>query len=328
MRPIKTILVAIKDPTTKTSAAASKAAQLAKGLKARLILFHDIATPMYAEAIYARQVDLKSLQRETQAMRREQLEKIAQRLRQHAIEVEVAAEWDFPVYEAVIRMANRVGADLVVAENHASGTHRARWLLAYTDWELLRLCPVPVLLVKSRALYHHPRIMASVDPLHAYAKPANLDRQILRAGAQIAAALHGELHGLHAYMPPMPIVPTFASGPIMDMGTQRDETERDARERMNRELDGYEIRRGNRHLVEGRPVEVIPSVTKSSRTNILVMGAVSRSGLKRFFIGNTAESVIDSVSCDVLIVKPQRFESKVPRTSRGVQILATPIMPG
>jgi universal stress protein E len=36
------------------------------------------------------------------------------------------------------------------------------------------------------------------------------------------------------------------------------------------------------------------------------MGATSRSGLKRIFIGNTAEHVLDSLQCDVLVVKTRR----------------------
>jgi universal stress protein E len=93
-----------------------------------------------------------------------------------------------------------------VENHHGTGRHPARWLLAYTDWELLRLCPIPVLLVKNRRLYHRPRVLAAVDPAHAHAKPSNLDRQILRAGAQLVHALHGELHALHALLPPMPVV--------------------------------------------------------------------------------------------------------------------------
>jgi universal stress protein E len=40
------------------------------------------------------------------------------------------------------------------------------------------------------------------------------------------------------------------------------------------------------------------------RASLVVMGAISRSGLKRIFIGNTAEQVLDSLRCDLLIVKP------------------------
>ena len=41
--------------------------------------------------------------------------------------------------------------------------------------------------------------------------------------------------------------------------------------------------------------------------NLVVMGAVSRSGLNRIFIGNTAERVLDDLPCDVLVVKPGRL---------------------
>src|SRR5436190_16830358 len=154
MQPIRRILVAVKNPAARALPAVNKAAQIAKGLGAHLTLFHDIATPLYAEALRGREVDLHSWQREVQTARREQLEKLAARIRKHGIDVDVAADWDFPAYEAIIRKAQRASADLVVIENHhGTGRHPARWLLAYTDWELLRLCPLPVLLVKNRRLY-------------------------------------------------------------------------------------------------------------------------------------------------------------------------------
>src|SRR5687767_4928974 len=224
MQPIRRILVAVKDPAARTLPAVNKAAQIAKGLHAQLTLFHDIATPLYAEALQGRGIDLGSLQREVQTARREQLEKVAARIRKHGIDVDVAADWDYPPYEAIIRKAQRVSADLVVVENHhGTGRHPARWLLAYTDWELLRLCPIPVLLVKSRRLYHRPRVLAAVDPSHAYAKPSNLDRQILRAGAQLVHALRGELHALHVFNPPLAVMPAMPDGPLVGLEADREQ---------------------------------------------------------------------------------------------------------
>ena len=329
MQPIRRILVAIKDPAARALPAVNKAAQIAKGLKAQLTLFHDIATPLYAEALQGRDVDLKSWQREVQTSRREQLEKVAARVRKHGIDVDVAADWDFPPYEAIIRKAQRISADLLVVENHhGTGRHPARWLLAYTDWELLRLCPIPVLLVKNRRLYHRPRVLAAVDPSHAHAKPSNLDRQILRAGAQLVHALHGELHALHVMLPALPVVPAMPDGPLLDIGAERAGIESRARDKLARAVDGFDVKRSHCHLVEGRPNEVIPRTAKRERCSIVAMGVVSRSGLKRFFIGNTAEFVMDAVTADILVVKPPDFESRVPRTGRGVQILSMPILPG
>jgi universal stress protein E len=329
MKPIRRILVAVKDPTARALPAMHKAAQIAKGLQAQLTLFHDIATPLYAEALQGRGIDLASLQREVQTARREQLEKLAARIRKHGVDVDVSADWDYPPYEAIIRKAQRISADLVVIENHhGSGRHPARWLLAYTDWELLRLCPIPVLLVKNRRLYHRPRVLAAVDPSHAFAKSGNLDRQILRAGAQLVHALRGELHALHAYNPPLVVLPGMPDGPLMDAEHDRGDLERLARRDLERLVDGFEVKPSHCHLVQGRPHEAIPATAKREQSAIVAMGVVSRSGLKRFFIGNTAEFVMDAVTSDILVVKSADFESRVPLTGRGVQILSVPILPG
>jgi universal stress protein E len=328
MQPIRRILVAIKDPAARALPAVHKAAQIAKGLNAQLTLFHDIATPLYAEAWQGRDVDVRSWQREVQTARREQLEKLAARIRKHGIDVDVAADWDYPPYEAIIRKAQRISADLVVIENHhGTGRHPARWLLSYTDWELLRLCPMPVLLVKNRRLYHRPRVLAAIDPSHAFAKSANLDRQILRAGAQLVHALRGELHALHAFVPAVPMAPAMPDGPVADI-TSREQLERNAQRQLARAVDGFEVKPSHCHLVEGRANDAIPRTAKRERSAIVAMGVVSRSGLKRFFIGNTAEFVMDAVTADILVVKGADFASRVPRTGRGVQILSLPLLPG
>jgi universal stress protein E len=329
MQPIRRILVAVKDPAARALPAVHKATQIAKGLGAQLTLFHDIATPLYAEALQGREVDLKSWQREVQTARREQLEKLATRVRRHGVDVDVAADWDFPPYEAIIRKAQRISADLLVAENHhGTGRHPARWLLSYTDWELLRLCPIPVLLVKNRRLYHRPRVLAAIDPSHAHAKPSKLDRQILRAGAQLVHALPGELHALHAVLAPLPVAPAMPEGPLVDIGAERQIIEEVARRNLARAVDGFDVKRSHCHLVEGRASDVIPRIARRERCAIVAMGVVSRSGLKRFFIGNTAEFVMDAVTADILVVKPADFESRVPRAGRGVQILSMPILAG
>jgi universal stress protein E len=41
------------------------------------------------------------------------------------------------------------------------------------------------------------------------------------------------------------------------------------------------------------------------------MGAVSRSGLRKLFLGSTAEQLLDRLPCDVLVVKPAGFRTPV-----------------
>jgi hypothetical protein len=51
---------------------------------------------------------------------------------------------------------------------------------------------------------------------------------------------------------------------------------------------------------------------------------VSRSGLQRLVVGDTAEQILDALARDVLVVKPSRFKARVPSRRRGVQLIASP----
>ena len=55
------------------------------------------------------------------------------------------------------------------------------------------------------------------------------------------------------------------------------------------------------------------------------MGALSRSGLQRLIIGNTAERVLGALECDVLVIKPQTFATRVALEPRGIRV-TTPTM--
>ncbi len=88
------------------------------------------------------------------------------------------------------------------------------------------------------------------------------------------------------------------------------------------------VSRARRHEVDGDPVYAIPKVARSMRAQLVVMGAVSRTGLKRVFIGNTAERVLHDLPCDVLVVKPPRFKTRVVDRPRGMRVVApAPLMP-
>jgi universal stress protein E len=76
--------------------------------------------------------------------------------------------------------------------------------------------------------------------------------------------------------------------------------------------------------VDGNPVEAIPRLARRQRAGLVVMGAISRSGLQRLVVGNVAEQVLDALPCDVLAVKPAQFRPRVKPNRRGVQLVPTP----
>ncbi len=330
MKAIRRILVGVKDPGARSSPAVHKAACLAEAFGAELVLFHAITVPVTSAPYFYLGGRLARFGQELRQAHLERLERRAARLcngnGNGKLKVRADADWDYPVHEAIVRHARKIKADLVVAQAHA-GRRLVPWLLHLTDWELLRTCPVPVLIVKSSRKWQRPRVLAAIDPLHAFAKPAGLDDEILEAGAKLCAQLKGRLHAMHSYVP-VPGQTTQIIGVSPSVAAKiAAASHAQAKQAFDRALRKTRIPRSRRHLRLGAAADAIPRTARALRAGIVVMGAVSRSGLRRVIIGNTAERILGDLSCDVLVVKPARFVTRVSRTRRGVRYAVSTEIP-
>jgi universal stress protein E len=317
--PIRRILVAIKDPTAAAPPSIMKAAQLAGAYGAELVLFHAIDVPLCPEAYNSENRDLGDDEESIRTHFLHNLNAQAAQVQDRGLSVSVAAEWDYPAHEAVLRHAQRIGADLIVTERHTHGT-RTSWGLHTTDWELLRLSPKPVLLVKNARRYECPVVLAAVDPLHRHAKPADLDTEIGTLTASLSATLQGSCHIVYAIpgtagLKFEQIAGATVATPVVD--PERAE----AQAALDQLLQSLPLAPQTVELEVGSPTEAILETSRTLPASILVMGAVSRSGLKRLIIGNTAEQVIDQVDCDLLVVKPKNFGLHFSPRIRGAQML-------
>ena len=52
------------------------------------------------------------------------------------------------------------------------------------------------------------------------------------------------------------------------------------------------------------PRDILPAFAREYDADLVVMGALARTGLKRRILGSTAEQVLDNLPCDILIVRP------------------------
>lgn len=321
--PIRRILVAIKDPTSPAPASVMKAAQLAEGCDAELVLFHGIDVPLCSEAYNAENRDLGEDEDSIRSHFLHNLTAQGAEVRARGVAISVAAEWDYPAHEAVLRHAQRIDADLIVTERHV---HDTNWGLHTADWELLRLSAKPVLIVKNVQPYEHPVVLAAVDPLHRHAKPADLDEDIGTLAASLSAALQGSFHVVHAIggtagLKFEQIAGATVANPVIDP------VRAEAQAALDQLLQTLPYSPESVQLPVAAPAESILQSTRTLGASILVMGAVSRSGLKRLIIGNTAEQVMDQVSCDLLVVKPRHFGLHFSSHVRGAQMLPPAITP-
>jgi universal stress protein E len=318
MKAIRKILFAVRSPDAARQPGIIKAIAVAKSFGASLEIFHALSSPVFPGLQPLTGVTVDVLRREVQQRTRARLEKFSALAKRNGVVLATAVEWDYPPHEAIVRRAARMGADLIVAECH-KGARTRPWLIHLTDWELLRTSSLPVLLLKNSRRYRRPVVLAAVDPSHARAKPARLDADILAAGAQFSVAMHGRLHAMHANNPPFS---TLALGdPAINALQQK------GREDFVTFMKAMDIGPARRHLVDGTPAMAIPKVARSTNASLVVMGVVSRSGLERMLIGNTAERVLGALPCDVLVLKPRSAKARVAAAPRGMRIVPGPAIP-
>jgi universal stress protein E len=309
----KTILVVVANPFARKQLAVEKAAAIAKRCGARVVLFNAfmVPQPVHDVPMDSREQIIASAIRQ----REQQLRDIASAVRLPRSTRRIV-HWDFPIDEAVIRQVRKTKPDLVIAESHREG-RLARLVLANTDWQLIRECPCPLWFVRSGELPRPLNVLVAVDPRHTHAKPAKLDDRLMQAAGVIEDQLGARVSLVHAYETPASAVPGMMMEPIrLPLAPQRTrEFVAGVNTAVGKLAAKYGVDSAQCAIREGVAHNVIPAEARSRRTDLLIMGAVSRSLLARPIIGSTAERVIDDVDCDVFVVKPAGFKSRVKRAA-------------
>jgi universal stress protein E len=301
----KKILVVV-DPTAAEHPCVDRAASLAENVSAELELFICDYDPNLdagrTSAVYMDQPAREDLL----GILRDKLERLAGTLRGRGLKVDVDVAWDHPLVDGIVRKVVASAPWMVVKDTHHHNVLK-RTILSNTDWGLIRECPAPLFLVKPGPIAQQPKVFAAVDPLHEHDKPAELDNRILAVARTLAESANGELHAVHTFSIPVPIGGPEAV-PSADLIQAVEEEHKQA---MAEFLKGKGLHEGFAHVLEGAPQDRLPEVVEHEGVAVLVMGAVSRRGLSRIFVGSTAERVLDRIGCDLVIVKPEGFKTSV-----------------
>lgn len=314
------IMVAVQALDRSSRPLLRKARLLAKARKCDLKLVHVIALP-FAPAV-SRRASLTQAAQDIVKDCRQRLQRLAASAELRGTPVSASVTWDYPAADGLVRQVFKHRPVLLLAESRRH-SRLARPFLSNTDWDLIRKCPCPVWLSKSSRSRPGGPVIAALDPLHAHAKPAQLDTIILDHALAVARGKPGRVLACHAYaLPTPPVIDGAVDAYWIGMSAQEiEQYETSLQRELQRLTDKYRVPAANRLVLKGMPEQALPRLAKQRRATAVVMGAVSRSAVKRLFIGHTAERVLDALGCDVLIVKPRGFRSDVTPRPRLIQAL-------
>ncbi|MDT8427553.1 MAG: universal stress protein [Pseudomonadales bacterium] len=296
MMELNKLLVLI-DPEQDSQPALSKALRLARIKNSALELLICDHNSYLDDGRYFDPPQARKLRAEHLERNRELLTEMAAPIKAQGFAVSTDVLWGNPPWEKVIARVIESRPDMLI---HSVRRHNllSRLLLSHRDWELIRRCPCPLLLAREKDWPSKPVFVAAIDPLHSNEKPAELDGNLVAVGSDLAASSGGQLYLFHCYYQP----PVAGIYPIeMD--------EEYFRQKALPLLQEFAIAE-ERLLLSGKDIhQSLPACMEQVSGDVVIMGVISRSRLDRFFIGSTAEKLLDHIAEDILLLKPAHFQN-------------------
>lgn len=293
------------DPTIDEQPALFKAIEIAKKFDASIELFlvvhHSALTPKWFSPEHSQEQIISKYLKTKQRW----LDTYLSQVTDENISVSSEVRWHTPLYAEILKKITECHADMVVKTTHQHPVID-RLLFTPNDWQLLKSCPVPLLLVKATSRPSYKNIMAAVDLNHTEDQLINLDEVILDTTAIMAENFHAIAHVTHAYDPMgYELCPTSGTAFLgfdltsSDYQIYQDQLHLQHEQAFNQLVGHYGFAENNIHYVNGIATYQLVDTVKDENIDLLIMGVRLHSG----FVSTTAEKILDEVSCDILAIK-------------------------
>ncbi len=261
-------------------------------------LTKDVIAELRTRELYVRETDLK---------------RFIAPIQQEGVPVKCKILTGSP-FLVIIQEVLRSSHDLVIMTADGDGSLQDR-LFGSTSMHLMRKCPCPVWVIKQNQPRHFSRILAAVDLASLDDEKQGLDIKIMDLATSLAKLHDAQLHIVHSWL--MPGEASLLSGRSKILRSDADKlvtfVEMKHKAALNKLLIRYDLENLDTkiHLLKGPATDMIPTVTEENDIDLIVMGTVARTGIAGFFIGNTAETVLNQVDSSVLTVKPDKFVTPI-----------------
>lgn len=237
--------------------------------------------------------------------RRDSLARLAGLAREVGVDVETELAVGQPFLE-IIHKVQRSEHDVVITAGGCVEDTGGE--IDSTTMHLMRKCPCAIWVARPRPHNRYARVVAAVDPDATDPEKESLNRKIMELAVSMAKLEGSELHVVHVWE--FHGLPAGATGEVWRQWEKT--VRRELKRRFHEFLADYDLGPGPQvHFAAGEPATVVSTLANTRQIDLLVMGTVCRTGVRGFFIGNTAEGVLARVDCSLLTVKPDGFVSPV-----------------
>jgi len=315
-----TKILLIADMDQKDSVSLQRAVALARNNRASLTIV-DFVEPIQVHSLKGRLADAaRELFELTVGDKNARLGELRDSIAESGLDVVARVLTGKPFIET-IRLVLEARHDLVIKTIETPPSLK-KVFFGSTDMHLMRKCPCPVWLVKPTDEHRYKRILAAVDYSPEADEKDALNRQIIELSTSLALAESSELHVVHAWrlFAENYVKSARATIPEAEFNAAIENETNERTEWLKRVVYEYAAETGEKaidcinphlHVINGAADRVVASLAAELSANLIVMGTIARVGVPGFFIGNTAESILNQVECSVLTVKPPGYISPI-----------------
>lgn len=300
-------ILAVVDPNSEEQKSLSRAIDIAQRTKASVTAFLAIYDFSYEMTTMLSAEERETMRAATVSDREKWLSDLVSNIpSSESVTIDVRVVWHNRPYESVIYEVLDNHHDLIVKGTHQHGTLKSI-IFTPTDWHLLRKSPVSVLLVKDHAWPTKGNVIAAINVGTEDEEHKSLNTLVSEQAVYYTQMLDANLHFVNSY--PGTPVNIAVEMPEFDPRNYNDTVKNHHIEAMQKHAEQYGVDEAHSHVREGLTEDVISQVAKEIDAELVVIGTVGRVGISAALIGNTAEHVIDAITCDLLALKPEGFKS-------------------
>lgn len=200
----------------------------------------------------------------------------------------------------IIRRVLQNGHDLVIVGAH-QGSLLQDSLYGNTGMKLVRKCPCPVWVTRPQS----DRRIRSILIAHCLREVGD---NALHFGCSMAELFDSEVHVIHV----IEGASWHLSEPPDAVDLNDNVAWTDAMDRIKNQLTAYNLNvAATVHVLNQSPRKALLAYVEKHGIELLVMGTIARSGAAGIITGNTAETLLQQVTCSLFVVKPPGFISPV-----------------
>lgn len=246
---------------------------------------------------------------------------LEQGIREEMAKYDLDAPVDFvhenqkPYLISIVKRVINFDYDLVIKHANDDSSGRRKGFKSL-EMNLLRKCPCPVWITRGEdSVENKSSMLVAIDPLEAEKEGQDLSVKLLKMAKSLSADLGAELHVISCWeLEYERYLRHSAFGrvdaPVVD--AMIEDLEKRHKQAFEDQLQKADIDQpAQKALIRGKAEDKIPAYIDEKNIDLIVMGTVGRVGIPGFFIGNTAENILQNVTCEMFAVKPSGFTSPI-----------------